>query len=91
MVYGFGISYNIKNYRATIGGPYAGRVHGTAFNDAEAIVGEKFAVLGMCGTSPWVFKLRCFEWIRNYIGIATGSLTNSTNAVIVPGSDFSHA
>ena len=37
MVYGFGVSTNIKNNRATIGGPYEGSVHGAAFN-AEAIV-----------------------------------------------------
>ena len=85
VVFGHGVSNNIKNYRATIGGFYGANVSGTVFN-VEVIIRANSRY--MVGTDQ-VPGFSGAGVLNGYgiIGIASGSLANSTNAVIVPWSD----
>ena len=86
VVFGHGVSNNIKNYRATIGGFYGSTVSGTAFNVEVIIRANSRYMVG----ADQVPGSSVAGVLNGYgiIGIASGSLTNSTNAVIVPWSDI---
>ena len=84
VVYGDG--QYIKNYRATIGGFYGVDEQGTAFNNEVVLRANSRYLVGAEQSDGFSGS----GVLNGYgiIGIASGFLKNTTNAVIVPWSDI---